>query len=458
MEYLLQNTSLLRRAYWLVKLRWAAIGALGIATFAADRLMGISLPASTLYTITAVLLVYNFLLFDFLKYSTSGTRDLSPRRISLILSFQMSVDLLILTTIIHFSGGIENPFSFFFVFHMILASILCSRKQSYFQATLAVVLWGTMVLLECYGRIEHHPLIGFSADNLYSDTTFVMATLFVFAVTLFLVVYMTTSISEQLGNQQENLEQANTALKQKDTVMNEYVLRITHDIKGHLAATQSCLGLVEEETVGPLNPKQKDLIERASRRTSKCMAFVTGMLKLTRMKLTGKLQLAPVDIKNLIFDAITTVEERARKKSITICHDIDSSVSMIEGESVLIEETVTNLLFNAVRYTPQQGRITLDVRNKRDQVLIQIKDTGIGIPPGDEEKVFEEFYRADNARSVERDGTGLGLSFAKRVVERHGGKIWAANNPDGGSTFSLTLPLKSANGNRRNDPPSSQRA
>ena len=116
------------------------------------------------------------------------------------------------------------------------------------------------------------------------------------------------------------------------------------------------------------------------------------------------------------------------------------SVYDVFGEQVLIEETLTNLLFNAVRYTPSGGRIVLTVKDKPAEYLVQIRDTGIGIPKGEEEKIFEEFYRSPNARKVERDGTGLGLSFAKQAIEKHGGKIWAENNPDGGSTFSFTLP------------------
>jgi len=259
--------------------------------------MGVALPATALYAIAGVLLVYNFILYDLLRYSTWGGKEPSPARIGGILTFQICADLFILAAILHFSGGIENPFSFFFVFHMIIASILRSKWQSYLQATLAVVLFGGLVVLEALGWIEHYHLAGFVGRDGYESKTYVFGFVFVFTITMYLVVYMTTSISEQLRKQQQSYERANTLLQEKDQLKNEYVLRVTHDIKGHLAAVQSCLDIVFGEMVGPLNEKQKDLIERAHRRTAKCMAFVwrwsdspcaTAYLTLSPRSRTGR--------------------------------------------------------------------------------------------------------------------------------------------------------------------------
>ena len=440
MENLLKSTSLIQRAYWLVRLRWVAIAMLGIATFVAARFMRIELATTALYTIAGVLVVYNFVLYDLLRYWTWGEKEPSPGRIGRMLTFQITADLLILTTILHFSGGIENPFSFFFVFHMILVSILRSKWQSYVQVTSAVVLFGGVVVLEGFGVLPHHSLTGFADHGLYDNGVFVFGFVFVFVVTLYLVVYMTTSISEQLRRQQENYERANTLLEEKDQLKNQYVLRLTHDIKGHLAAVQSCLEIVIDGTVGPLNDKQMDLVDRAHRRTVKCMAFITALLKLTRMKLTGQLEMERFSLKNCVFNALAAVQNRARGKAIAVSHTITTSADELPGEAVLIEETLTNLLFNAVKYTPEGGEVSLEVKDDGAFIRVTISDTGIGIPAEAMEHIFEEFYRAPNARATERDGTGLGLAFAKEVIERHGGEIEARSNPDVGTTFTFTLP------------------
>ncbi len=440
MENLLKSNSLIGRAHWLIRLRWVAIATLAAATFVADRVLRISLPASTLYTIAGLLLVYNLILQELLRFWTRGGKEPSPTRIGDILTFQIAADLFILATILHYSGGIENPFSFFFVFHMIIASILRPRWQSYLQATLAVILFAALLFLEGAGIIDHYDLTGFGGHNLYLNGTFVLGFLLVFTITLYLVVYMTTSISEQLRLRQEELEKANVQLKEKDQVKNEYVLRVTHDIKGHLAAIESCLDVVANGMLGPLNERQKDFVERAHRRTVKCLAFVMALLKLTRMKLSGRLDVERFSLRRCVASSLASVQSQAREKAITLHHEIDPAVDEVLGEALLIEETITNMLFNAVKYTPNGGRVGMEVTRDGTFVRVKITDTGIGIPEAALSQIFQEFYRAENARAVERDGTGLGLAFARQVIERHGGQIWAENNPGGGSTFTFTLP------------------
>jgi signal transduction histidine kinase len=134
------------------------------------------------------------------------------------------------------------------------------------------------------------------------------------------------------------------------------------------------------------------------------------------------------------------VQSRAQSKSIVVNHRVDPAVDEVVGEAVLIEETLTNMLFNAVKYTPEGGGVWMEVKQDGTFIAVSIADTGIGIPEADLPHIFEEFYRADNARAIERDGTGLGLAFAKQVIERHGGQVWVRNNPGAGATFRFTLP------------------
>lgn len=440
MENILQSKNLVQRAYWLIRLRWMAIAGLAIATFVAGEILGVALPLRHLYKMSVILLFYNFILYNLMRYVTWKGRAAKPAVINGIITFQISADWIILTIILHFSGGVENPFYLYFVFHTILTGVLLSRVQSYIQATFAVALFGSLIFLEYLEIIPHYVLTGFLEGVNYRDMTYIFGTFFVFATTIYAVAYMTTSISEQLRRQQSELAETNVELQKKDHLKNEYVLRLTHDIKGHLAAIQSCLDIVYDRLVGPLNEKQIDLVERAHRRTGKCMNFISALLKLTRMKLTGRLDMEYFPLRNVIFNSLVAVERRAKDKGITVSHRIDAGVDEIYGEPVLIEETLTNILLNAAKYTPNHGKIELNIKDEKEGILIEVKDNGIGIPEGDIEKIFEEFYRAENARKIEKDGTGLGLSIAKQVVERHKGRIWASNNADGGSTFSVWLP------------------
>ncbi len=441
METLLQSSNLIRRAYWLIRLRWMAVVFLVAAVMAANFLFSITLPLNKLLILAGGIVIYNYLLYDLLKHNLTwkGKRP-STHIVENVISFQISADFFILTLILHFSGGIENPFYFYFVFHTIIASILLTKMQSYLQATLGIFLFGLLIFLEYKGYIPHYTLEGYVKHNMYKDGSNIVGTFAVFSSTLYLVVYMTTSICELLRKQQDNFERANKLLKEKDHLKNEYVLRLTHDIKGHIAAIQSCLGIVDDQMVGPLNEKQADLVERAYRRANKCMTFITALLKLTRMKLTGRIDKQYFSLKNTFFNALATVENRASKKLIKVQYEIEGDFDEIFGEPFLIEETITNLLFNAIKYTPQKGHVKLRGIDKGDRVLFEVIDNGIGIPEEELGNIFDEFYRAENARKIERDGTGLGLSIAKQVVQRHGGTITVKNNQNAGCTFSFSLP------------------
>ena len=438
MEYLLQSTSLTRRAFWLVELRWLAIVALAAATFVASRWLGVELPVQRLYRIIGLLVLYNGMVHGLLSF-IRVREQARQQTIGAVLACQISIDLMILTTILHYSGGIENPFRSFFVFHMIITSILCSRFQSYCQATLAMVLFGGIVVLEAVGKIPHYSLTGFTQVVPFQSLTYVAGVLGVLAITLYLVVYMTTSIAQQLRLRQHDLTQANEDLEKKDEIKNQYVLRVTHDIKGHLAAIVSCLGLVHDEAVGTLNDSQKDLTGRAFIRTNKCLEFVLALLKVTQMKLRGQMEVTTFSLRTCIANAIGAVKRRAQDKHIDLHFDLAKTLDQYCGEAVMIEETIMNLLANAVKYTPEGGRVTMTVLDLPDSIQVSIEDTGIGVSESEQSRIFDEFFRAQNAQATEKDGTGLGLSFAKRVIERHGGTLTVKSRENEGSTFTFTL-------------------
>lgn len=261
-----------------------------------------------------------------------------------------------------------------------------------------------------------------------------------FATTLYLVVYMTTSIVQQLRKQQDRYKSLNLELNKKDRIKNEYLLSVSHDIKSHIAAIKSCLDILLTHTAGPLNEKQSELLERADHRAFKSIAFLSTLLKLTQMRLTGKIEKEHFSLKQCVYDTFAAIEERAERKAISIYYEINVEKDMVFGSPLLVEEAIRNMLLNAIKYTPDNGDVNLRVTENTSDFIVEIIDTGIGIPLDEQDRIFNEFYRASNAIKVERDGTGLGLSISKEVVQRHGGRIWAVSNEGQGSTFGFTLP------------------
>jgi signal transduction histidine kinase len=244
----------------------------------------------------------------------------------------------------------------------------------------------------------------------------------------------------ELKKQEQALREANVQLKEKDRVKDEYVSRVTHDIKGHLSAIQSCLHIGTDKAFGTLNDKQADFLKRASKRTAQLTDFVKELLNLTKMRLSGEFETAPFSLPSTIEKSVTAAEQKANDKSITLTYNIDPSIDLITGNQFSINEVITNLLFNAVKYTPEGKTVHLEAKNNEDDIQLDFTDTGIGIPAGEITNVFDEFFRATNAKESAEEGTGLGLSIVKQIVERHGGQLSVTSDQGQGSTFTVILP------------------
>ncbi len=435
-----KENALIERVYWLIRLRWVALAGVILTVSSAELIAGIQLPSRVLYSIVLALAIYNLSFYLYLKLARKRLFPDPGIIVTRIANIQIAVDLVFLAALIHFSGGIENPFIFYFIFHMIIASTLLSRRESFLQATFAVFLFMLVVWLEYAGFLEHHCLKGFILDDLHANRVYIFGVSSVFISTLYLAAYMASSISVRLRQREKSLKEANLLLEEKDRRKSEYVLRVSHDIKEHLAAVQSCLEPVASGITGGLNSGQKDLLWRAVERTNKLLFFVKALLEITRIKLSKNIGMEYFSLKKTVDNAIALVEEKARVKGMEIVLRMDPGIDMIYGAEIYIEETIANLLANAVKYTAENGKISLDIKDGPETLLIQVSDTGIGIPKDEIPRLFNEFYRATNARKTQREGTGLGLAIARQVVERHNGKIWVESEEGKGSTFSIILP------------------
>jgi two-component system phosphate regulon sensor histidine kinase PhoR len=138
---------------------------------------------------------------------------------------------------------------------------------------------------------------------------------------------------------------------------------------------------------------------------------------------------------------VETAQINATRKRITLEIEVPPNLPLVHGDSSLLRDVVQNLLDNAIRYTPEGGRVRIRADASPREAVVSVDDTGIGIPLTDQERIFERFYRVDAARSREAGGTGLGLSIAKHIVEAHGGRLWVESEVGHGSKFSFSLSL-----------------
>jgi signal transduction histidine kinase len=172
---------------------------------------------------------------------------------------------------------------------------------------------------------------------------------------------------------------------------------------------------------------------------------VNDILDLSKVE-AGKLELVPgpVNLKQLLQNSLVMVKEKAAKHGIRLSLDVDGAPESIAADERKLKQILYNLLSNAVKFTPDRGRVQCEARlsDENRDIEISVTDTGIGIQPDDLKRIFDPFEQVDGSSSRRFEGTGLGLSLTKKLVELHGGRIWAESAGEGkGSRFKFTLPV-----------------
>ena len=431
------------RLRWLIRLRWFAVAGVMLAILSTRIVLDIGIRLKPLLLGNAVLLIYNILCLFVLRRIHAGRSGSDWfGKATRLGNLQITVDLLLLAYLLHFSGGVENPFILFFIFHMVIAGILLSNLAAFLQAAWAVILLWLLFWVESTDILPHLHLSGFLPDAfcLY-HTRFLPGLLGVFTVTLFLVVYMTTSIVNRMRDGEHELAITNQKLAKKDRIKSEYVLKVSHDIQSHLSAIQSCLDVVLQGLTGPVAGKSREMIERAEKRSRFVIRFVKDLLDLSKMRAMDKLSREDLPLKEQVFLITEQFRESVENKRLRIRAEI-SDLTVVHMNRNTLMELFINLIGNAVRYTPDNGRI--DIREEQSEqegfIQISVEDNGIGIPEEALPHLFEDFYRAKNAREHDKNGTGLGLAIVKQIVEAHGGAIRVESRQGKGSRFILTLP------------------
>jgi two-component system phosphate regulon sensor histidine kinase PhoR len=232
-----------------------------------------------------------------------------------------------------------------------------------------------------------------------------------------------------------------TELRRLERVRQDFVANVSHEFKTPLTAIQ---GFAETLLGGALeDPKNNRRFLEIIREHAQRLARLTDdLLRLARIE-AGKLELEfqSMALAELIEGCAETTLLKASRKQIVLDIEVPPGLPAVYGDSSLLREVLQNLLDNAIQYTPPGGRIRVSATAGAREAVVQVSDTGIGIPLVDQERIFERFYRVDAARSREAGGTGLGLSIAKHIVDVHGGRIWVESQVGRGSDFSFSIPL-----------------
>jgi signal transduction histidine kinase len=221
----------------------------------------------------------------------------------------------------------------------------------------------------------------------------------------------------------------------------EFLANMSHELRTPLNAIIGFSEVLKERMFGELNTKQAEYTEDILSSGQHLLSLINEILDLSKVE-AGRMELesSKFDLPLTIENARTFVRERATKHGITLDVAVDDRLCEYVGDERKIKQILLNLLSNAVKFTPEGGRIGINARQTGDSVEISVSDTGVGIAPDDQARIFEEFRQVGADYAHKKEGTGLGLTLAKKFVELHGGRIWVESDVGKGSKFTFTLP------------------
>jgi PAS domain S-box-containing protein len=232
-----------------------------------------------------------------------------------------------------------------------------------------------------------------------------------------------------------------TQFKELDAMKSEFVATVSHDLRSPLTLMRGYATMLE--MVGELNEQQVGYVRKIATAVESMSRLVNNLLDLGRIEAGVDLQLEMVVVHDVVERVAGSLQLQATQKKVQLQVEIPTqTVPLIEADQALLQQALYNLVENAVKYTDSGGKISVTVTAREEGLVFQVSDTGIGIAPVDQPRLFEKFYRGSQRDGKRQHGSGLGLAIVKSIAERHGGRVWLESQLGKGSTFYLLVPLR----------------
>lgn len=483
LDRLLREEELLARLDWFIRLRWVFLIGLTLMIAVTSQLLGIALPYPHILAVGGIIFAYNtgfYLYHSF--YTRQRPPDIHATRIEA--NLQIGTDILALTAMIHLSGGAENPFIFFYLFHAIIGSILLSKIEVWTHGSLAYAQFLSVLFLEYSGILPHYWLTPLYASPRHQNLFFLLGVGIALLITLFGTIYMSSSIAHglriremelqltrrMLQKKSHDLEEANRELREKQAqlVQSEKLASlgqlsagVAHEINNPIQFIQGNMRILNEsmDTILPLldqhargNPDLtvarlkypffrehiKTLLDDMYTGAIRIADTVRDLKKFARLD-EGKMD-ETVDVNEMVRAGLRLVQNKIKRYQVIA--DLDPELPTITGCTSKVEQVVVANLINAAEALGERagGMITLSTRAEDGgkSIRLSVSDNGPGMPEHIKSRVFDPFFTTKQPTG----GTGLGLSVAYGIVNEHGGWVEVAGAVGEGATFTYHFPVK----------------
>jgi signal transduction histidine kinase len=230
-------------------------------------------------------------------------------------------------------------------------------------------------------------------------------------------------------------------VKKISKMKSDFVSAVSHELRTPLTSIKGYASILITGKMGDLPKAVKERLEKINKHSDSLVELINSLLDISRIE-SGKFQMKfeSENIKDIIETVADLLSPQLKEKQIQLTLDLPTEIPNVFIDHSQIERVFINLIGNAIKFTPQKGRIIIRTKDLDEQIQIDVEDTGIGISEEDKKKIFDEFYRIDNSITQSLKGSGLGLTLVKYIIEAHKGKIWVKSQLNKGSCFSFTLP------------------
>jgi signal transduction histidine kinase len=441
----LSEPLLIGHAFWFIRLRWAAasllglLGALGALTPWLFLELGLHPPSVWPFLASGILLAANLVFLKHARAARIGRVRFGPHA---NLWGQILLDLIVLTVVVHFLGSVESPAPFMYLAHVVLACIFFARRHSLVVTMAACALYAALVGLELAGALSpagmyrNPELRGAVAGSVALASLQVFCTIGVCAV----VWFLTSRLSAMVRGREAELARANRRLTAAQQEKTRHMVRTTHELKAPFAAIAANAQLLLMGHCGPLPEEARKVVERIASRCRRLGHEIQQMLQLANLQSPGdQPAAAPVDLAEIVQWGAAHMEAAAQARRVAVALEIEPV--RVRGVEDHLKMAITNILGNAVIYSHPGG--TVRVRcglEAAAEAVVSVEDDGIGIAAQKLPRIFDDYYRTDEAVRHNRDSTGLGLAIVRHVAEMHGIRVVVESAPGAGTRFTLYFP------------------
>jgi signal transduction histidine kinase/CheY-like chemotaxis protein len=238
------------------------------------------------------------------------------------------------------------------------------------------------------------------------------------------------------------LDEKNRQLEIASHHKSEFLAHMSHELRTPLNAVIGFSEVLLERMFGDLNAKQDEYLNDILSSGRHLLDLINDVLDVSKVEAGGmKLDLGSISLPAVVRDALVLVREQADQRRLTLTINVDNDLPEVPGDERRIKQVVTNLVSNAVKFTPEGGRIDVSARLVDGETHVSVADTGVGIAAADQESIFDSFQQVSHGPDPKPEGTGLGLTLSRQIVVLHGGRMWVDSDVDAGSTFTFALPV-----------------